>query len=55
MLEFLLITIFLVIIISLTSKNNIFFNYILIKVKVIGLDTEIKSKEKSTPSGKDKC
>ncbi len=55
MLEFLLITVLLVILVSFTSKSNIFFNYIRIKVKVIGLDIEIKSKEKSTPSGKDQC
>lgn len=55
MLEFLLITVLLVIIVSFTSKSNIFFNYIRIKVKVIGFDIEIKSKEKSTQSHKDQC
>ena len=41
--------ILLAIIISITNKSNVFFNYIRIKVKIIGLDIEIKSK-KSTPS-----
>jgi hypothetical protein len=55
MLEFILIMIPLLIFISLTSKSNVFFNYIHISIKVIGLDIEIKSKEKSTPSSQDKC
>ena len=41
--------------IASTNKKNVFFNYVRIKVKVIGLDIEIKSKEKSTPSSQDKC
>ena len=35
-------------------KSDIFFNYVGIKIKVIGLDIEIKSKEKSAPSDQDK-
>ena len=54
MLEFLLIIILLLTFISLTFKSNIFFNYIRIKIKVIGLDIEIISKEKSAPSREDK-
>ena len=54
MLEFILIMIPLLIFISLTSKSNVFFNYIHISIKVIGLDVEIKSKEKSAPSDQDK-
>ncbi|CED94225.1 Hypothetical protein CRIB_1618 [Romboutsia ilealis] len=54
MLEFLLVILLLLTFISLTIKSNVFFNYIRIKIKVIGLDIEIKSKEKSAPSCKDK-
>ena len=52
MLEFLLIIILLLTFINLTIKSNVFFNYIRIQIKVIGLDIEIKSKEKSAPSNK---
>ena len=52
MLEFLLIILLLFTFISLTPKSNVFFNYIRIQIKVIGLDVEIKSKEKSAPSNK---
>ena len=55
MLEFILVIMLLLIFTSLTRKSNVFFNYIHIKIKVIGLDIEIKSKEKSTPSSQDKC
>jgi hypothetical protein len=41
--------------VSLSDKSDVFFDYIRVKIKVIGLDIEIKSKEKSTPSAKDKC
>jgi hypothetical protein len=54
MLEFILLMILLLIFIRLTDKSNVFFNYIRIKIKVIGLDIEIKSKEKSAPSDQDK-
>ena len=47
MLEFLLVILLLLTFISLTIKSNVFFNYIRIKIKVIGLDIEIKSKEKA--------
>ena len=49
MLEFLFFAIILTLIINITNNSNVFFNYIRIKVKIIGLDIEIKSK-KSTPS-----
>ena len=55
MLEFILLLLIILTFISLTIKSNVFFNYIRIKIKVIGLDIEIKSKEKSTPSSQDKC
>jgi len=54
MLEFILSLVLIFTFINLHIKSNIFFNYIRIKIKVIGLDIEIKSKEKSAPSGKDK-
>ena len=54
MLEFLLIIILLLTFINLTIKSNVFFNYIRIQIKVIGLDIEIKSKEKSAPSDQGK-
>ena len=54
MLEFILLMILLLIFIRLTDKSNVFFNYIRIKIKVIGLYIEIKSKEKSDPSDQDK-
>ena len=54
MLEFILVINLLLIFISLTNKSNVFFNYIHIRIKVIGLDIEIKSKEKSAPSYQDK-
>ena len=53
MLDFLLIIVFLITFIILALNSNIFFNYIRIKIKVIGLDIEIISKEKSAPSYKD--
>ncbi|MEQ8156705.1 MAG: hypothetical protein ABRQ25_17825 [Clostridiaceae bacterium] len=37
-------------IIRLVLKHNLFINHLKITVKFIGLDIEIKSKEKSTPS-----
>ena len=54
MLEFILTILLIFTFISLHIKSNVFFNYIRIKIKVIGLDIEIKSKEKSAPSDQDK-
>ena len=54
MLEFILSLVLIFTFINLHIKSNIFFNYIRIKIKVIGLDIEIKSKEKSAPSSQDK-
>lgn len=53
MLDFLLLGILILIVIRLHIKNNIFFECIKIKVKILGLDLEIKSKEKKHPSHKD--
>ena len=39
-------------VIRLALKHNIFIHYLKISIKVIGLDSEIKSKEKDTPSCK---
>ena len=54
MLEFILVMLLLLVFINLNIKSSIFFNYIIFKIKVIGLVIEIKSKEKSAPSCKDK-
>ena len=53
-LEFILLLLIILTFTKLHIKSNIFFNYIRIKIKVIGLDIEIKSKEKSAPSSQDK-
>ena len=53
MLEILLIGIMIIVLIKIVLKNNVFFNYLRIKVKILGLDIEIRSKEKSTPSDQD--
>ena len=47
MLEFLLVILLLLAFISLTIKSNVFFNYIRIKIKVIGLDIKVKLKKKA--------
>ncbi|WP_027634447.1 hypothetical protein [Clostridium hydrogeniformans] len=53
MLEMLFIGMMILVLIIITLKNNIFFSYLKITVKILGLDIEIKSKEKSTPSDED--
>ncbi|MEW8956807.1 MAG: hypothetical protein AB2369_09765 [Clostridium sp.] len=53
MLEILLIGIMVIVLIKMVLKNNVFFNYLRIKIKILGLDIEIRSKEKSTPSDQD--
>lgn len=45
--------IFAIYIIKLVLKHNLFIHQLKIKVKFIGLDIEVKSKEKSAPSCKD--
>lgn len=40
-------------IIKLVLKHNLFIHYLKIKVKFLGLDIEVKSKEKSAPSNQD--
>ena len=40
-------------IIKLVLKHNLFIHYLKIKVKFLGLDIEVKSKEKSAPSSQD--
>ncbi|WP_346876273.1 hypothetical protein [Clostridium sp. UBA5712] len=37
-------------VIKLVLKHNLFIHYLKIKIKFLGLDIEVKSKEKSTPS-----
>lgn len=51
---FLLILSFVTIyIIRLILNNNLFIHYLKITIKFVGLDIEIKSKEKSAPSDKE--
>ena len=40
-------------VIRLILSHNLFIHYLKIKIKFIGLDIEVKSKEKSAPSHKD--
>jgi hypothetical protein len=40
----------IVYVIKLVLKHNLFIHYLKIKIKFLGLDIEVKSKEKSTPS-----
>ncbi|WP_346888691.1 hypothetical protein [Clostridium sp. UBA1056] len=40
-------------IIKLVLKHNLFIHHLKIKVKFLGLDIEVKSKEKSAPSNQD--
>jgi hypothetical protein len=44
----------IVYVIRLILKHNLFIYYLKIKVKFLGLDLEVKSKEKSAPSEQDK-
>lgn len=44
----------IVYIIKLILKHNLFIHHLKIKVKLLGLDIEVKSKEKSAPSKQDK-
>jgi len=39
--------------INMILKHNLFISTIKIKIKFLGLDIEVKSKEKSTPSSQD--
>ena len=53
MLELLIKSFVVIYIIRLVLKHNLFVHYLKISVKFIGLDIEIKSKEKSAPSCKE--
>lgn len=50
MLELVVKCIFAIHLVRLVLKNNLFIHYLKISIKFIGLDIEIKSKEKSAPS-----
>jgi len=43
----------IVYVINLVLKHNLFINHLKIKIKFLGLDIEVRSKEKSAPSMKD--
>ncbi|MBO0585221.1 hypothetical protein EXQ36_15760 [Clostridium botulinum] len=53
MLELLIKGVFVVCIINLILKHNLFISTIKIKVRFLGLDIEVDSKEKKHPSSKD--
>ncbi|EQB87379.1 hypothetical protein M918_09385 [Clostridium sp. BL8] len=53
MLELVVKSIVVLYLIKMILKHNLFISTIRIKVKFLGLDIEIKSKEKNTPSSKD--
>lgn len=52
-LELLIKCIFITYIIKLVLKNNLFICTLKLKVKFLGIDLEIKNKEKKQPSTKD--
>ena len=53
MLELIIKSFVVIYIIRLVLKHNLFIHYLKISVKFIGLDIEIKSKQKDAPSCKD--
>ena len=53
MLELIVKSIVVLYIIKMILKHNLFISTIRIKIKFLGLDIEVKSKEKSTPSQQD--
>ena len=53
MLELIIKNFVVIYIIRLVLKHNLFVHYLKISVKFIGLDIEIKSKQKDAPSRKD--
>jgi len=53
MLELIIKSIVAIYIIRLVLKHNLFIHYLKITIKFIGLDIEIKSKEKDAPSDKE--
>jgi len=53
MIELIIKSIVTIYIVRLVLTHNLFVNYIKISIRFIGLNIEIKSKEKSAPSDKD--
>lgn len=53
MLELIIIGIIIVYIINLILKNNLFISKVKLKIKFLGIDIEIHSKEKKHPSSND--
>jgi hypothetical protein len=43
----------IVYVIKLVLKHNLFIHHLKIKIRFLGLDIEVRSKEKSAPSHKD--
>lgn len=54
-LELLIKCIFITYIIKLVLKNNLFICTLKLKIKFLGVDLEIKNKEKKHPSSQDQC
>lgn len=53
MLELIIKNFTFIYIIRLVLKHNLFIHYLKISIKFIGLDIEVKSKQKDAPSSKD--
>ena len=53
MLELIIKSFVVIYIIRLVLKHNLFIHYLKISIKFIGLDIEIKSKQKDAPSSQD--
>ncbi|WP_238902961.1 MULTISPECIES: hypothetical protein [unclassified Clostridium] len=53
MLELIIKSVVTVYVIRLILKHNLFVHYLKISIKFIGLDIEIKSKQKDAPSSQD--
>ncbi|MDU4883669.1 hypothetical protein [uncultured Clostridium sp.] len=53
MVELIIKSCIVIYIIRLVLKHNLFVHYVKISVKFIGLDIEIKSKQKDAPSSED--
>ena len=53
MLELTIKSIVIIYTIKLVLSHNLFISKLIIKIKFLGLDIEVKSKEKSAPSSED--
>lgn len=53
LLNLLVLSVVVIYVVRLILNNNLFIHYLKITIKFVGLDIEIKSKEKSAPSDKE--